>query len=623
MRVCETQMFNITVTNVNTSTAELVFYNQYEDLVRTDPQRITLQPGIETYKINVTGLGAGHSTLTTLATENVNNVNTSTAELVFYNQYEDLVRTDPQRITLQPGIETYKINVTGLGAGHSTLTTLATENVNVDDAYMIVKIYKSNVLDVISIIIGWMYFATWSVSFYPQIITNFRRKRTEFDYLALNVVGYVFIYYLHIGWILCTSCYKLVFYNQYEDLVRTDPQRITLQPGIETYKINVTGLGAGHSTLTTLATENVNVDDAYMIVKIYKSNVLDVISIIIGWMYFATWSVSFYPQIITNFRRKSVIGLNFDYLALNVVGYVSYTIFTLGVYYVPVVIDEYLERHPRGLIPVTVSDNAFNIHGLLAILFTISQCVVYERGSQRISVVASIILGLFGLLYGVGIALAISSYIHWLDFLYFCSYIKLLITLFKYVPQALLNYRRKSTDGWSIGGVFLDLAGGLFSILQMILDAYNYERTEQVDNNNGHINDNCKDLKEQSKEIVDDVEEKTKIAKKMIMNYKEGEYSNFQEPQRGFMKNYWGIKNESVMKSELYGTKFNHSLRCGKDGVRKMEANTIIIIIIMNRENTAIVVKEEIIIIILRDLIKGIKLIIITKIEIVDHVEEI
>ncbi|KAF5278579.1 hypothetical protein FQA39_LY00621 [Lamprigera yunnana] len=85
--------------------------------------------------------------------------------------------------------------------------------------------------------------------------------------------------------------------------------------------------------------------------------------------------------------------------------------------------------------------------------------------------------------------------------------------------------------------------------------------TKQVDNNSGHINDNCKDLKEQSKEIVDDVEENTKIVNKMIMNYKEGEYSNFQEPQNGFVKNYWGIKEESVMKSELYGTKFNHSLR--------------------------------------------------------------
>ncbi|KAF5299154.1 hypothetical protein FQA39_LY02327 [Lamprigera yunnana] len=53
------------------------------------------------------------------------------------------------------------------------------------------------------------------------------------------------------------------------------------------------------------------------------------------------------------------------------------------------------------------------------------------------------------------------------------------------------------------------------------------EITEQVDNNSGHINDNCKDLKEQSKEILDDVEEKTKIVNKMIMNYKEEEYRNF------------------------------------------------------------------------------------------------
>ncbi|KAF5274376.1 hypothetical protein FQA39_LY07256 [Lamprigera yunnana] len=44
--------------------------------------------------------------------------------------------------------------------------------------------------------------------------------------------------------------------------------------------------------------------------------------------------------------------------------------------------------------------------------------------------------------------------------------------------------------------------------------------TEQVNNNSGHINDNSKDLKEQSKKIVDDVEEKTKIVNKMIMKYK-------------------------------------------------------------------------------------------------------
>ncbi|KAF5271737.1 hypothetical protein FQA39_LY08060 [Lamprigera yunnana] len=47
----------------------------------------------------------------------------------------------------------------------------------------------------------------------------------------------------------------------------------------------------------------------------------------------------------------------------------------------------------------------------------------------------------------------------------------------------------------------------------------------------------------------------------MIMDYKEGEIRNFQESRKEFIKNYWGTKEESVMKSELYGTKFNHGLR--------------------------------------------------------------
>ena len=36
-----------------------------------------------------------------------------------------------------------------------------------------------------------------------------------------------------------------------------------------------------------------------------------------------------------------------------------------------------------------------------------------------------------------------------------------------------MNYRRKSTDGWSIGNVMLDFTGGSLSILQMFLQSYN------------------------------------------------------------------------------------------------------------------------------------------------------
>jgi len=36
-----------------------------------------------------------------------------------------------------------------------------------------------------------------------------------------------------------------------------------------------------------------------------------------------------------------------------------------------------------------------------------------------------------------------------------------------------MNYRRKSTVGWSIGNVLLDFTGGALSILQMFLVSYN------------------------------------------------------------------------------------------------------------------------------------------------------
>ena len=41
----------------------------------------------------------------------------------------------------------------------------------------------------------------------------------------------------------------------------------------------------------------------------------------------------------------------------------------------------------------------------------------------------------------------------------------------KYVPQAYVNYKRKSTIGWSIAQILFDLVGGGFSLLQVILDS--------------------------------------------------------------------------------------------------------------------------------------------------------
>jgi LCT (Lysosomal Cystine Transporter) family transporter len=53
------------------------------------------------------------------------------------------------------------------------------------------------------------------------------------------------------------------------------------------------------------------------------------------------------------------------------------------------------------------------------------------------------------------------------------SLIKLAISTVKYIPQAHMNYTRQSTEGWSIGNVLLDFAGGVLSVTQMLIIAYN------------------------------------------------------------------------------------------------------------------------------------------------------
>ncbi|CAG2107260.1 unnamed protein product [Medioppia subpectinata] len=63
----------------------------------------------------------------------------------------------------------------------------------------------------------------------------------------------------------------------------------------------------------------------------------------------------------------------------------------------------------------------------------------------------------------------------WLTFMYYFSYVKLVVTMTKYIPQAWFNYKRKSTRGWSIWMIYMDFCGGINGLLQMLFIAYNYD----------------------------------------------------------------------------------------------------------------------------------------------------
>ncbi|XP_067617373.1 cystinosin homolog isoform X2 [Eurosta solidaginis] len=266
--------------------------------------------------------------------------------------------------------------------------------------------------------------------------------------------------------------------RQHEALVELRPNDFTITAGNpQNQTITIFGIQPGHLEITAKSVSNETwiVDDLFVRVTVAKSEALIVISVVVGWMYFSAWSSSFYPQIHRNIKKRSVVGLNFDFLALNLLGFLMYGIFNCGLYWIPGIQSEYFSRHPRGLIPVLLNDVVFSLHASCATIFIIGQCFVYDRGDQRLSNIASTILIVVGIiLLTIGI-MAVMNVIQWLDFLYYCSYLKLVVTVIKYVPQAVMNYRLKSTKGWSVYNVLMDLTGSILSMLQMILNAYNYD----------------------------------------------------------------------------------------------------------------------------------------------------
>ena len=46
-----------------------------------------------------------------------------------------------------------------------------------NESYVRVQVVHSLPLNVVIIVIGWIYFVAWSISFYPQVFENWRRKR--------------------------------------------------------------------------------------------------------------------------------------------------------------------------------------------------------------------------------------------------------------------------------------------------------------------------------------------------------------------------------------------------------------------------------------------------------------
>lgn len=172
------------------------------------------------------------------------------------------------------------------------------------------------------------------------------------------------------------------FYENHENIIVITPNRFTVPANANAFVqvINLAAEQPGHVELTGNSTPGANIDDSdlYIRIVVANSSALILISLIVGWVYFVAWSVSFYPQIWINFKRKSVVGLNFDFLALNLLGHTLYAVFNSSLFWNTYIEEEYFQRFPKGLNPVELNDVVFSIHATLITALTISQCFIYE-----------------------------------------------------------------------------------------------------------------------------------------------------------------------------------------------------------------------------------------------------
>ncbi|XP_037736449.1 cystinosin isoform X1 [Chelonia mydas] len=256
------------------------------------------------------------------------------------------------------------------------------------------------------------------------------------------------------------------------------PDQVILPAGLNS-SFQVKAKDVGQVTVY-LHASNANETGPRIRFQVIHSNIVRIIDQVTGWIYFFAWSISFYPQVFENWRRKSVVGLSFDYIAFNLTGFIAYSVFNVGLFWIAYIKEQFLRQYPNGVNPVDSNDVFFSLHAVALTLFTIFQCCIYERASQRVSRVAIGLLVIAWIFTFTTLFVAAAGEITWLQFLFFFSYIKLGISLIKYFPQAYMNFRRKSTEGWSIGNVLLDFTGGSFSLLQMFLQSYNNDEWKLI-----------------------------------------------------------------------------------------------------------------------------------------------
>lgn len=181
----------------------------------------------------------------------------------------------------------------------------------------------------------------------------------------------------------------------------------------------------------------------------------------VGCVFF--WSLSYYPQLIQNWHRKSTAGMSIASLWYSLLGFTLFLAYTI---FAPMD----MAMHALQDQIYAVQDQIFAVHALLITALTLMQVPFYATNTlaefpqfrgQRV--------GFLLIAMDLCLLLTVGKVMTMMDIIYACGSLRGVTSFMKYAPQLWLNYQRKSTDGFAMGSIYCDFAGCVMCLLQLLI----------------------------------------------------------------------------------------------------------------------------------------------------------
>mmetsp|Transcript_2382 Transcript_2382/g.3464 ORF Transcript_2382/g.3464 Transcript_2382/m.3464 type:complete len:308 (-) Transcript_2382:2970-3893(-) len=205
-------------------------------------------------------------------------------------------------------------------------------------------------------------------------------------------------------------------------------------------------------------------------------------SFLSGWIYFGCWSLTYYPQIYKNFKRKSVAGLSIDYLAYSTLGHLYYLLYNITIMLNKAIRTEIYE-YTNAIPQIKINDVVFSIHAAFLCVLMCYQALLYGSDLKISKIcIASLCIG-FLFVFALGYAAENNLYqMNWGKWTLILGKLKIVSASIKYIPQIYLIFSSKNSNGLSFGSIAFDFSGGFFSILQMLMEAIALNDFKEISN---------------------------------------------------------------------------------------------------------------------------------------------